>query len=435
MTRNRFIKNTFFLILGGMITKILGFTIKILYTRYLKSDGVSLITLVFPTYALLLTISTFALPLAITKLIAEKKERKSKIIFSSFWITGIINIVLTIIVLLFSNYYAANILHEPRCAFLIKILCFTLPFVTTTSIIKAYFFGIENIKPVIFSNISEEIIKLLMVIIFLPKFMNKGTIYGVTFYLTINFICEIMSFITLSLFMPRKIKIKNLSYKYDQKCISEISKITVPTLGSKLIGSIGYFLEPIILTNLLVIKGIDANYIRLNYGYYQAYAIAILTIPSFFLSALSSNIIPLISKIKITHNYKKIKSLTKRIITVVLICGIFYSGILYIFGKKIMYLLYKNTSGYKYLKMLLPFFIFFYLESPILSILQSLDKEKNILKITTLGIIIKYFILTFLIMLGFGFKSLIISEIINIIFVILLCIYYLNNSLFYPSQQ
>ena len=59
MQKNKLIKNTFLLVLGGLITKILGFIIKILYTRYLKDDGVSLITLVFPTYSLLLTISNF----------------------------------------------------------------------------------------------------------------------------------------------------------------------------------------------------------------------------------------------------------------------------------------------------------------------------------------------------------------------------------------
>lgn len=435
MTNNRFIKNTFFLILGGMITKILGFIIKILYTRYLKSDGVSLITLVFPTYTLLLTISSFALPLAITKLIAEHRERKSKIIFSSFWIAGIINILLISTTLLFSNFLATNILHEPRCAILIKILCFTLPFVATTSIIKAYFFGIENIKPVIYSNVFEEVVKLIMVLIYLPKFMVKGTMYGVTFYLFINFTCEVISFFTLSFFLPKKIKLKNLSYKYDQKCINELTKISVPTLGGKLIGSIGYFFEPIILTNLLLFKKYDATYIRLNYGYYQGYAIAILTIPSFFLTALSSNIIPTISKLKSNNNYVKIKSLIKKILFLVFMCGIVYSATLLFFGKNIMYILYKNIHGYRYLKILLPFFILFYLEGPMLSILQSLDQEKNVFKITTIGIIIKYLFLSVFILLDFGFTSLVISEIINILFVILLCIYYLNKSLNYSSQR
>ena len=435
MTSKRFIKNTFLLILGGMITKILGFVIKILYTRYLKSEGVSLITLIFPTYTLLLTISGFALPLAITKLIAENKERKSKIVFSSLWITYSINIILITIVILSSNYFAINILHEPRCSFLIKILAFTLPFVSTTSIIKAYFFGLENIKPIVLSNISEELIKLTLILTFLPKYSLKRPIYGVTFYLFINFACEVTSFFILSIFLPKKIKLKDLSYRYDQQCVNEITKISVPTLSGRLIGSIGYFFEPIILTNLLIYKSMNASIIRLNYGYFGGYVIGLLTIPSFFLSAISSNMIPAISKLKIKNDYKRIKAFLSKIIILVLLCGLFFTTTLYFYGKNIMYLLYKTTSGYKYLKILLPAFILFYLESPLFSSLQSLDQEKKVLKITTLGLLIKYLSLIFLIMLNKGFMSLIISEIINIIFVISLCIYYLKKAFRCFSQQ
>lgn len=427
MQKNTLLKNTFLLILGGFVTKILGFIIKILYTRYLKEEGVALITLVFPTYSLLLTISSLALPLAVTKLIAENKIRKSKILFNSFWITICINTLIILFFLFFSNYFSTYMLHDERCTFLIKILCFTLPFVSTTSIIKAYFFGKENVIPVIFSNISEEIIKLIMIIIFLPKMIDKGIMYGVSFYLFINLICEIISFFTLYIFLPKKINIKKLDYKYDNNILNRLLKISVPTLSGKLIGNIGYFFEPIILTNLLLYKGLEITYIRLNYGYFQGYVIAILTIPSFFLLALSNNIIPAISKHKINKNYNSIKKIIKTVILMILLSGILYVSTLFIFGEKIMFVLYKTTNGYKYLKILLPFFIIFYLETPLLSILQSLDLEKTVFKITSLGIVIKYISLISLILLDVGFMSLIYSEIINIVFVILISIYYLRK--------
>ena len=431
MKKNKFIKNTFILIFGGFITKILGFIIKILYTRFLKDKGVSYITLVYPTYTLLITISSFALPLAVTKLIAQNKKRKSKIIFSSFWISMLINLIIITLSMLFANYFASNILHQPSCSLLIKILCLTLPFVSTTSIIKAYFFGIENVIPIILSNISEEIIKLIIVILLLPKMILKGTLYGVSFYLFINLICEIISFIILSLFLPRNIRIKKLSYKYDHECALSLTKIAFPTLSGRIIGSLGYFIEPILLTNLLIKKGLSPNYIHLNYGYFQGYAIAILTIPSFFLIALSNNIVPLISKKKSKKEYNEIKKDVRKIIKLIFFYGLIYILILKVYGRQIMYLLYKSTKGYKYLKILLPFFILFYLETPLMSILQGLDQEKKVFKITTLSLIIKYFILIIFIKLNFKFISLIISEIINIIFVILLCIYYLKKCLSY----
>lgn len=434
MQKNKLIKNTFLLVLGGLITKILGFIIKILYTRILKEDGVSLITLIFPTYSLLLTISSFALPIAVTKYIAESKERKSKILFNSFWITLFINTIIIILFIFIAKPFSVYLLRDQRCTYLIKILCLTLPFVSITSLIKAYFFGREHVIPIIFSNISEEIIKLILIILFLPNMMNKGTIIGTIFYLFINLICEIISFFTLSIFLPKKIKLKNMNYHYNKDISNNLLKTSIPTLSGKIIGNIGYFFEPIILTNLLMYKKVNPSYIRLNYGYFQGYVIAILTLPSFFLLALSNSIIPIISKLKINKHYSEIKKVIKKCILITLFGGILYTFTLFLYGEKIMYILYNTTSGINYLKLLLPFFILFYLENPIISIMLSLDLEKYTFKITTIGIIIKYFSLAILIMLNQGFLSLIYSEIINIIFVVSLSIYYLRKFFSCPSQ-
>ena len=434
MQKNKLIKNTFLLVLGGLITKILGFIIKILYTRILKEDGVSLITLIFPTYSLLLTISSFALPIAVTKYIAENKERKSKILFNSFWITLFINAIIIILFIFIAKPFSVYLLRDQRCTYLIKILCLTLPFVSITSLIKAYFFGREHVIPIIFSNISEEIIKLILIILFLPNMMNKGTIIGTIFYLFINLICEIISFFTLSIFLPKKIKLKNMNYHYNKDISNNLLKTSIPTLSGKIIGNIGYFFEPIILTNLLMYKKVNPSYIRLNYGYFQGYVIAILTLPSFFLLALSNSIIPIISKLKINKHYCEIKKVIKKCILITFFGGILYTFTLFLYGEKIMYILYNTTSGINYLKLLLPFFILFYLENPIISIMLGLDLEKYTFKITTIGIIIKYFSLAILIMLNQGFLSLIYSEIINIIFVVSLSIYYLRKFFSCPSQ-
>lgn len=418
--------NTFYLIIGGLITKVLGFFIKILYTRYLKADGVSLVTLIFPTYTLLLTVSTLALPTLISKLIAEHRERKSKVLITSLFISLFVNLILISVFFIFSNYFSTNILHDSRCEILIKILLLALPFVSITSIIKAYFFGEEKIIPIVFSNILEEVIKLILIILFLKRFVVKSTLSGVKFYLLITLFCEISSFIILFIFLPKKIHLSKLNYKFDHKYGFKMIKTTTPILISRLINSLGFFIEPILLTNLLIYKGLPSKFIILNYGYYQGYAIAILTIPSFFLMSLSSNIIPAISKLKDKHK-NKIKPLVKKVLSMTLIGSLFFIGILYLSGKNIMEFLYGTVDGYNYLKILLPFFSLFYLESPIISILQSLDQEKKVFFISITSLVIKYLSLSILILINFGFKSILYAEIISIIIVVSLGLYFLKK--------
>ena len=64
--KNKFIKSTLILILGGLVTKLLGFVIKIVYTRIIGQEGISLFMLVMPTYSLFITIAQLGLPIAIS---------------------------------------------------------------------------------------------------------------------------------------------------------------------------------------------------------------------------------------------------------------------------------------------------------------------------------------------------------------------------------
>ena len=57
MKNNKFLTATFILMIGGLITKILGFIIRIIYTRMVGNEAIALYSLVMPTYSLLLTIA------------------------------------------------------------------------------------------------------------------------------------------------------------------------------------------------------------------------------------------------------------------------------------------------------------------------------------------------------------------------------------------
>ena len=84
--------------IGGLVTKLLGFLIRIIYTRMVGSDAINLYSLVMPTYSLLLTIATLSLPIVISKLISEGRKRSVKILASATFITLILNIVVIIII-------------------------------------------------------------------------------------------------------------------------------------------------------------------------------------------------------------------------------------------------------------------------------------------------------------------------------------------------
>ena len=139
--KNKFLSSTLILILGGFVTRILGFIIKIIYTRIILEEGVGLHSLVMPTYSLLITIATLAMPLAISKLVAEEKTRSIKIICSSVLIIIVVNILLMATMFFSSKFIAFHLLKNESTYLLLLACTVTLPFVSLSSIVKGYFFG------------------------------------------------------------------------------------------------------------------------------------------------------------------------------------------------------------------------------------------------------------------------------------------------------
>ena len=150
--KNKFIASTMILILGGFITKILGFVIKIVYTRIITNDGVNLYSLMVPTYSLLITIATLAMPMAISKLVSEGKKRSLSILMSSVFIMIFINFFLVSIMFFLSKPLAVHLLHNEEVYYLLLAASLTLPFISLSSIVKGYFFGKQKMFPYALSN-------------------------------------------------------------------------------------------------------------------------------------------------------------------------------------------------------------------------------------------------------------------------------------------
>lgn len=426
MKKNLFIKSTLILICSGFLTKIFGFVIKVIYTRIIGEYGISLYAIAAPTYSLLLTIATLAIPISISKLVSENKGRSIRILTSAAFLILSINFLLILIILLTRNFLATTLLKEPLASPILLAFALTLPFVSISSVLKGYFAGKQNMIPHATSNIIEQIIRLIIIVIVLPILMKKSVMHAIIGLILLTIVSEISSIIVFLFFIPKHINFKT-NLLPSKKHTKDILNISVPTVSSRIIGNIGYFLEPIILTNLLLFSGYPSSYILREYGAYNAYSLALLTMPGFFIAAISTSLLPEISKFHGENNNKMIKRRIHQSIIFALLIGIFFSFIIFTFRDTLLFSLYNTTSGSNYIKVLAPFFVLFYLEGVLTSSLQALGYAKVTMNITLWGVILKLLVMASLSLCHIGIYSLVIAEIINILFVVFLNIKYLKK--------
>src|SRR5574344_1589564 len=139
MTHNKFLQSTFILIIGGLITKILGFMIKIMYTRAIGPDGISLYALIMPTYSLMVTVANFGMPVAISKLVSENKICSQKILSQALYILLFTNILIMFLLILSSNFIATVLLKTPATGVLIIGASLSMPNMAIACILKGYY--------------------------------------------------------------------------------------------------------------------------------------------------------------------------------------------------------------------------------------------------------------------------------------------------------
>ena len=418
--KNKFLKSTLILIIGALFTKLLGFIIRIIFTRLVTQNEINLYSIIMPTYSLLITLAGLGLPLAISNLIAENKTNSKKILFSIIPASLIINIFLIIIIFLIAPIIANNLLHNKDTYYPIISIAFILPFISLSSIIRGYFFGKQKMFPHTLSNVIEQLFRLLIILIFLPKLLKYGTVITVSTYILLNILSEIISIIVFLLFAPKNFAIKKEDLKPDIRIVKDIMSIAIPTTSSRIIGNIGYFFEPIILTLTLTFIGYSNDFILNEYGIYNAYVLPLLTIPSFFIIALNTSLVPEISKNK--DNKTLIKRRLKQSLIISFIIGLISNIFVYIFTNQLLTIIFDTTLGANYIKFLAPFFIFLYLEGPLASTLQALNYAKYTMKVTIIATITKLISLFIFSLMHIGLYGLLIAEIINIFLVV-----YLNS--------
>ena len=409
---NIFLKSTLVLLFGGIVGKLVGFVLRIIVTRKLGPEGMGLYSLLAPTSALLSVIATLSYPTALSKIISEKSSRTKTLFASIIPLSLIINIFIIIVTILLAPTLSILLKNE---TLYFPIICRSLvtPFISISSIIKGYFWGKQNMFPYMLSNFIEQVSRLIFITLFIDKFLSLSLTHAISFIILVNAVGEVISQLVMIYFFPKNIKPSINDFNKDD--IKKIMNISIPSTSSKIIGSISYFLEPIVLTNVLMYVGYSKEFIVYEYGLINAYAMSLLLMPQFFTQNMATSLVPELSKYYSQGNKVMCKKRIKQIVLISSTIGAISTFIITLFPKFFLNILYHTTAGIDYIKILSPFTILFYIEYPLINALQALGKSKSAMKCTITSSIVRLISIATLSLLKIGMYSLILSIIINLL--------------------
>lgn len=427
------------LMLLGFMAKALSMVARVLMNRTLSVEAMSLYTLASPAMVLIITLAQMGIPTTIATLISKNPTKSKKIFLSALLLCTTISLFFMVITIIFTPFLADNVLHNKEVTMTLYALALLAPLVSLSSLLKGYYIGHNLVKMTARSSIVEEIARIIFILFFLNYFASKGNEYA-AFGAMIG-VCIGEVFQTLYLLTESNLQLyKRINELFDIKDLSPLKEIpgilslSLPITLGRIVGSLTYFLEPIIATNLMIKAGYLIENITLEYGILNGYAMPILLLPGFFSSSLANYLLPNMTRYSEQKQFYKAKKIFFFITSVSLSIGLIMALIFFFGGDKILYLLYKTDKGASYIHYLSFPFILYYIEAPLASAMHALEMTKKVFFTTVISSIVR--IISLLILVPkLGINAIAISTLIEILVTIIINAYHVLMFFFSKTKK
>ena len=377
--KNTIMIDTLFIIICASIAKVLSFVIRILFARCLSVEAMHYYTLITPTLMLALTLSQLSFPLALSKLVAKYQDHPTLLKVNRnllYLLNGFI-----IIILLISAPFIASLLHQKQLILLIYTMIPILPLTSISATLKSRLSGLQNHRSAAFSQIPEEVVRIVFLFLAYPYLKHISDIHAAACALLSISISELGSIVYLLFHIP-KVNKTNISLPTKQ-IYREFLEIAIPSSMSRFIGSLTYFLEPLLLSLLSL-----SHYLK-DYTLIYGYLIPLITMPSFLAVSLSNYLLPSFVYYKEVKQYQKAGKLCFVILCSCAMIGLASSAICYLAPEPLLQFLYQNQQGAQLLKAFALPFAFYSLQPALASLMHGLNLSKQSFYDTLYGCILR----------------------------------------------
>jgi polysaccharide transporter, PST family len=393
-------EGAFILTIAGLLTKILSAGYRIPYQNIVGDIGFYIYQQIYPLYGIALVLSTTGFPVVISKMIAEKYEQRDydaveKIIWVSMTMLVIIGIS-GFLILYKGSTYIATLMGDQELEILIKVISFSFLLLPFISISRGYYQGKRTMVPTAVSQISEQVIRVITILLLSFMLLKQGYDQYITGAGAIfgSISGGFAALFVLTYFFVRGRN--RLTYTNWMKSTMNTSEIVKVFLGqgfticiSGLLLILIQLVDALTLYSELVSSGIGENIAKQIKGIYDR-GQPLIQLGTVVATSLSLSLVPLISSAKARNDYAFINDKINLSFRVSIVVGLGASLGLASIIKPTNIMLFKDSSGSFVLMILGLSILFTSLSLTLAAILQGLGSSLATALIVLVGVVVKY---------------------------------------------
>lgn len=410
-SKRTLLEGAFLLTIVSFLTRFMGFFYRIFLCRSFGEESVGLYQLIFPVFVLCLAFSTAGIQTALSRIVAYYKAAgKESCARDSLFISLVLSLFLSFLTMLFLQANAAKIalvfLGDGRCTNLLILMSYALPFASIHSCVCGYYFGLKEAQVPAFSQLLEQIIRIVTVLAVYYFASKKGIPLGISIAIIGLVVGEIASAscAILAFKLHKFTKVTPAQFLSYFRLLRELLVLSTPLTVNRILLSVLQSIEAVSIPMRLQLCNYTQSEALIIYGVLTGMALPCILFPSAITNSISLLLTPVVAEIQSASDNRKIRTLIRQVcywcFSLGLLCCLFFL----LTGSFIGMLLFHSEMAGRFIITLSWICPFLYLGSTLVSIVNGLGKTTVTFLVNTVGILLRI-LGVFLLIPSFGIEG------------------------------
>lgn len=348
---------------AGIITKIIGFVYRIPMSNMMGEEGNGIYSVAFGIYGIALTISSYSLPVAVSKMvsarIAKGEYQNMRRVVMSALVYALIAGLLAMNVLFFGAGAMEVLYNRPGIEKPLRVLAPTTFIVAILGVFRGYFQGHGDMVPTSLSQIAEQIVNAFVSVFAAWQFMrmyassDEAAAYGAAGG-TLGTLAGAITALAFILYLYSTSRKKYMHRPNPKEQIESSGYIyralfltIIPVILSQTIYQIGYTIDDIMFGRLMDLRGYEKQAVTSLLGVYNTQYNQLVNLPVAIATAMAASTLPSIVLSKMQNDMQGVHQKITQVIKVNMVIA-FPSAIgLAVLAAPIMQMLFPRLVTYR----------------------------------------------------------------------------------------
>ncbi len=170
MRKENFVIQGTILAVAGIIVRLIGILYRVPMTNIIGDEGMGYYSTAFNVYNIMLILSSYSLPLAVSKMVAARLAKgqyrnMNRVLRAALVYATVVGGLACFITWNFAGFFATTLFNTPFCVYALRTLAPTIWIMAYLGVLRGYFQGHGTMIPTAISQILEQVVNAIISVV------------------------------------------------------------------------------------------------------------------------------------------------------------------------------------------------------------------------------------------------------------------------------